>query len=460
MGATIAFIGDRIGTRIGKRRLSFLGLRPRNTAVFMTVFTGMLITSATLGVASLLVPNVRLALTEDIEKIKEENEAMQKDYDDLSRARQELKIRLESLTQETAELDSRRELMEAEQKKAGIEVEKLRQESIRIHAELSQAQVEEQDLRSRLLAREAVVEDLKKELEAFRLVIEEKNSQVLESRSQLASLEEELEKSRLELGELNTRLAGMREEALKAIETISTLNEIIENKETRRLVLRHLEPIIEDPASIATLPSREEFSQAFARMLAEIRLNLEKLEVTPSFLRSSDMQGFEGRIYEKVEEIFRRLEKLSPETRKIARGVLLYPVSEHNIFAGEALDEVRFIVLEDRLLIPRGTEIYRMVLRTDVPAEDLLRSVFEKDEEIKKLMFGQGVLGNPYKSRSPRQIIQFARFVDALKTEQPKAYISILADDDIYASGNFAFRYNLVSPQEAGAFKADETSQR
>ena len=42
VGGVIAFIGDRLGTRIGKRRLSIFGLRPRHTAVVVTVFTGVL----------------------------------------------------------------------------------------------------------------------------------------------------------------------------------------------------------------------------------------------------------------------------------------------------------------------------------------------------------------------------------------------------------------------------------
>ena len=33
VGGVIALIGDRLGTRIGKKKLSIFGLRPRHTAV-------------------------------------------------------------------------------------------------------------------------------------------------------------------------------------------------------------------------------------------------------------------------------------------------------------------------------------------------------------------------------------------------------------------------------------------
>ena len=62
VGGVIAFIGDRLGTRIGKRRLSIFGLRPRHTAVVVTVFTGVCITTVTFGVIAAVSENVRTAL--------------------------------------------------------------------------------------------------------------------------------------------------------------------------------------------------------------------------------------------------------------------------------------------------------------------------------------------------------------------------------------------------------------
>ncbi len=50
LGGLIATLGDRIGTKVGKARLSLFNLRPRKTAVLVTVFTGVLISASTLGV--------------------------------------------------------------------------------------------------------------------------------------------------------------------------------------------------------------------------------------------------------------------------------------------------------------------------------------------------------------------------------------------------------------------------
>ena len=61
-GGAIAFIGDRLGTKIGKKRLSLFGLRPRHTSVVITIFTGICITTLTFGVMAAASQNVRTAL--------------------------------------------------------------------------------------------------------------------------------------------------------------------------------------------------------------------------------------------------------------------------------------------------------------------------------------------------------------------------------------------------------------
>ena len=61
-GGAIAFIGDRLGTKIGKKRLSIFGLRPRHTSIVITIFTGIVITTLTFGVMAAASENVRTAL--------------------------------------------------------------------------------------------------------------------------------------------------------------------------------------------------------------------------------------------------------------------------------------------------------------------------------------------------------------------------------------------------------------
>ncbi len=50
LGGVIATIGDRLGSKVGKARLTLFNLRPKQTAVLITILTGSLISGATLGI--------------------------------------------------------------------------------------------------------------------------------------------------------------------------------------------------------------------------------------------------------------------------------------------------------------------------------------------------------------------------------------------------------------------------
>jgi uncharacterized protein (DUF3084 family) len=50
LGGVIATVGDRIGSRVGKARLSLFNMRPKKTAVLVTILTGSITSAVTLGV--------------------------------------------------------------------------------------------------------------------------------------------------------------------------------------------------------------------------------------------------------------------------------------------------------------------------------------------------------------------------------------------------------------------------
>jgi uncharacterized protein (DUF3084 family) len=62
MGGIIAYIADKLGSKIGKRRMSIFGLRPHDTSVVLTVLSGILIAACTIGVLSVSSQSARTAL--------------------------------------------------------------------------------------------------------------------------------------------------------------------------------------------------------------------------------------------------------------------------------------------------------------------------------------------------------------------------------------------------------------
>lgn len=64
LGGVLSTLGDRLGSRVGKARLSLFNLRPRRTAVLITVLTGSLISALSLGLMLLVSERLRTGLFE------------------------------------------------------------------------------------------------------------------------------------------------------------------------------------------------------------------------------------------------------------------------------------------------------------------------------------------------------------------------------------------------------------
>ncbi len=62
VGGVIAYIGDKLGTKVGKKKLTLFGLRPKHTSIIVTIVTGILIVSSTMGILTLVSRDVRTAL--------------------------------------------------------------------------------------------------------------------------------------------------------------------------------------------------------------------------------------------------------------------------------------------------------------------------------------------------------------------------------------------------------------
>jgi len=64
LGGVIATLGDRIGMRVGKARLSLFNLRPRQTATVVSILTGSVISASTLGLLLVASEQLRKGLFE------------------------------------------------------------------------------------------------------------------------------------------------------------------------------------------------------------------------------------------------------------------------------------------------------------------------------------------------------------------------------------------------------------
>ncbi len=127
MGGIIAFLGDKIGSKVGKKRMTLFGLRPKYTSVIVTIISGILISFLTIAALAVVNENVRVALfglsqlqarmasldqeikvkNAELDKGKRQLEERNKEY-------REVTILSENTAKELEQVESQRAYMESE----------------------------------------------------------------------------------------------------------------------------------------------------------------------------------------------------------------------------------------------------------------------------------------------------------------------------------------------------------
>ncbi len=209
LGGLIATLGDRIGTKVGKARLSLFNLRPRKTAVLVTVFTGVLISASTLGVLLLASSGFRdMLLRFDVIR-----SSLNQTRKDLDQAKAEIKSRSD-------EKDS----IEAELTKSRAKSRQVQNTLDKINESLKTALARQRDTEARRLAVERQAVILRSEIISLNQEQQVLAGQRDEVRTQIAQRDQELAARTGEVAardrEIQSRkvIIAEREKSLKFLE--------------------------------------------------------------------------------------------------------------------------------------------------------------------------------------------------------------------------------------------------
>ncbi len=218
LGGVLSTLGDRLGSRVGKARLTIFNLRPRNTAVVITALTGSLISAVSLGLMLLVSQRLRVGLFE-LDQIQERlrqsrgaldstRSSLRRSQEELARAEQERREAAASRDRAAADLKrARQALTTAEQRVATLrgELQPLQQQRRRLEqererlsrevnardAEIRATEAELKDVRARIAAGEAELRNLETNVIALR-----RGDVVIASGQPLASAKVKLENPR------------------------------------------------------------------------------------------------------------------------------------------------------------------------------------------------------------------------------------------------------------------------
>ena len=246
MGGLIAYMGDKLGTKVGKRRMSLFGLRPKHTSIIVTIVTGLLVAAATVGVLSFTSQSVRTALF-----------GMDQLRADMKHLNEEVAAKTQELIRGKALLEQNKQ--ELEERMA--EIEQIRREVEATKAELASAQAAKDATEAELASLQSSYAEVSKklaDLEATRAKMEAHIKELQNTQEQLQNGIIHLREGTI-LFQVDQLLAqAVVRPGLSAEDSNATIKHIIDD--TNQLVLRLLG--IEDQGQAVVYVDRQNIEVA------------------------------------------------------------------------------------------------------------------------------------------------------------------------------------------------------
>jgi uncharacterized protein (DUF3084 family) len=202
LGGVLSTLGDRLGSRVGKARLSLFNLRPRHTAVVITVLTGSLISAVSLGLMLLVSQRLRTGLFE----LDQLEDRLQQSRQQLVGSRAQLESSQSQLRASQEELKASKTALETSK----ADVARAQQGQQRVRQELAQAEQRATALRKELAPLQQERSRLQAERERLSGEVNRRDAEIRRTEAELAQLGEKIEASSRELQGLEANLIALR----------------------------------------------------------------------------------------------------------------------------------------------------------------------------------------------------------------------------------------------------------
>lgn len=392
MGGAIAYIGDKLGTKVGKRKLTIFGLRPKHTSILMTIITGILISGATLGILSVTSSDVRTALF----------------------GMEALKAELQQLTTEVTaknvELDEGRKALEAKNQEYATLTAKVKETSAKL-AEISEELT-------------AVMTERDRTAAALSAVQQDYNM----AKGDLDKARKDIETLQIAKNELDNRVTTLNEAKTALQGDVDSLTELTVNLRKGMQIVREGTVIFRAGELIATAvvpggEQRADMENALSGILDKAndslieRLNVEDKKLQVLWISRTD---FENAVTAMVN---------GPES------IIVRVSSAGNIVYGEPVI-ASIEVYPNRLLYTKGEKIYTEIIEPTGDAKRAEADIMTFLGKVNATAIKQGVLPDPlHGTVGAISGAELYNNVNKIKRANSKVEIAAVASNDIYTAG-------------------------
>jgi uncharacterized protein (DUF3084 family) len=477
LGGVIATLGDRIGSRVGKARLSLFNLRPKKTAVLITILTGSVTSATTMGI--LLATNGQLrdavfrigAIQRQLRTFRAERDKVLQEKnqseDELAIARAELTEsvrRLRSVNRTLRTSVSRQQESEAKlqqfqtrfrsaQKnlqRSALQAQVLRSQIARLVAEERQIQAERQRLLQQRNQTQGRLQEVEIQRRQLTGAIATARTQLQQAEVQQQQFEAAVVEAQTQLQQANTQRGALLQQRSQLQKEVATLEQnrqrLERNVEALLIGLRRGNITIRTGQVLSSgviegISTREDALGVLNTLLREARTAAIVLTNPPNLDPNQQVVQITS---QSVDRVVSEVSNGNPYFIRILAAA--------NYLEGEENVLVAPQVAVNRLVIePEETLAATSLTPEALSDEQLLNRLNSLFSDANQRAIQAGVLPDPLTGTvGSFQQIELFRFVLALKDRNDDTPISIraIAPDPVFTAGPLVLQLVALKEQE------------
>jgi uncharacterized protein (DUF3084 family) len=441
LGGAIATVGDRLGTKVGKARLSLFNLRPRTTAVLITILTGSIISASTLGILLATNKQLRDAIFR-IGSIQKELAKSEKDLEMAKAQKEQIQNDLEKSTAELGETRSRLQQVDrvldkaiARQRQTQTRLNQLQTRYLKAQQDLKTFDQQSRTLKAEILELGREAQQLQVERQKVQERLLQAESQKQKAQLEQTRLEVAVKQTQQQLQQVDTQRTALVKQQSELKNEIASLEasrkRLTENVEVLLLGLRRGNITIRTGQVLSAglvqgTSNRDNAVRAVDQLLREARkkaIILANPKEIPASQRVVQITN---------QDVERLIQQLSDGQSYVVRIL-----SAANYLEGETSVFVVPQIARNQVIFSSGQRVASVTLNPDQMTDDQiinrLDSLFATSNQ--RAIQG-GILPDPLTGAvgSFRQI-DLVKFVLDLKEQSGNIEVVAIAPQDIYTAG-------------------------
>jgi len=436
VGGIIAYFGDKIGMRVGRRRLSLFGLRPKHTSIIITVCTGIVIAGASIAILTMASQDVRTALFH-MKEIKEALTTSEALYRSTKEQLSAVEVELMTQEKQAAELNFQIEEKAKQYEDLDEKLQLVVVQRDEAEQELSDAKAALEGITERYEAARKQYEEATKDLDKAKSDLNATRTQLSEAVAQLAREEKRYDNMRQINERLDARIKELQATEDQMREQMAVLSEEYETyiqrqKDVIAEATRRLQEIQQGDFTFQSgeillstiIDGGMSWDEARAELLAFLR-QVDRLAIG----RGASSDGKSSAVKVQSEEHFNQvIDILANQKEKF----VVRAVSISNALVGDPV-VVRLIPYPNQLIYAKDEVVSSIIVATKNPSE-IEMALLELLQNLSITGLEKGMVTKPDGSVGDVSVDEFLNAMAAVRQMRGPALVSAVADTNIWTA--------------------------